>query len=88
MRILLDELRRVLAIDVDCFTEIGFEHKYLAERSSGSLSVLVTTFTKTLTTSLEDGFRLLIEDEDVLGASTCGTWTRSPTRLSRRNGAG
>lgn len=25
MQILLDELRRVLAIDVDCFTEIGFE---------------------------------------------------------------
>jgi len=25
MRVLLDELRRVLAIDVDCFTEIGFE---------------------------------------------------------------
>lgn len=25
MRILLDELRRVLAIDVDCFTDLGFE---------------------------------------------------------------
>ncbi|GGS47076.1 DEAD/DEAH box helicase [Actinokineospora fastidiosa] len=32
MRILLDELRRVLAIDVDCFTDIGFEqlHKLSA----------------------------------------------------------
>lgn len=32
MRILLDELRRVLAIDVDCFTEIGFEQLYKLSR--------------------------------------------------------
>lgn len=40
--------------------------KHLAERSSEDRSVLVTTFTKTLTSSLEDQLRTLVEDDDVL----------------------
>ena len=40
--------------------------KRLAERTSRDRSVLVTTFTTTLTDSLENGLRLLIEDEGLL----------------------
>jgi hypothetical protein len=48
-------------------TVVALHHaKYLAERSSGDRPVLVTSFTKTLTASLEDGLRLLIDEEDVL----------------------
>ncbi|EOD67653.1 UvrD-helicase domain-containing protein [Amycolatopsis vancoresmycina] len=40
--------------------------KYLAERSTSDRSVLVTTFTKTLTSSLENQLHTLVEDDDVL----------------------
>ncbi|MPZ80007.1 MAG: AAA family ATPase [Actinophytocola sp.] len=40
--------------------------KHLAERSTVDRSVLVTTFTRTLTGSLEVQLRTLVEDEDVL----------------------
>jgi hypothetical protein len=48
-------------------TVVALHHaKYFAERKSGDRSVLVTSFTKTLTASLEDGLRMLIDEEDVL----------------------
>jgi hypothetical protein len=40
--------------------------KHLAERSTQDRSVLVTTFTRTLTSSLEDQLHTLVEDDDVL----------------------
>ncbi|MGH4018733.1 MAG: UvrD-helicase domain-containing protein [Pseudonocardiaceae bacterium] len=40
--------------------------KHLAASSATDRSVLVTTFTKTLAGSLEDGLRLLIDDADLL----------------------
>lgn len=40
--------------------------KHLAEQATRDRSVLVTTFTKTLTNSLEDQLRTLVEDDEVL----------------------
>jgi hypothetical protein len=39
---------------------------HLARSSAADRSVLVTTFTKTLAGSLDDGLRLLVDDEDLL----------------------
>ncbi|MBG0824925.1 DEAD/DEAH box helicase [Planomonospora sp. ID91781] len=40
--------------------------RHLAERTATDQSILLTTFTKTLASSLEDGLRILIDDEDLL----------------------
>lgn len=40
--------------------------KHLARMSEADRSILITTFTKTLISSLEDGLRVLIDDENLL----------------------
>ena len=86
-RILLDELRRVLAIDVDCLGELGFERAQRESRqhlrepwamSEGErLETVGTVFARSGTPG---GWRT---DLNVSGRSAFGRYLRSPSGLGR-----
>lgn len=86
-RILLDELRRVLAIDVDCLTELGFERAQRESRQhlrepwsigdAERIELIGTVFARSGTPG---GSRT---DLNVSGRSAFGRYLRSPAGLGR-----